>query len=223
MNGMVFDIAALVQVVLIDLALAGDNAVAVGLAASALPGPQQRRVILVGIALALVLRIGFALFTVQLLHVRGVLLIGGLMLLWVAWRMWSDLQSQNAEDQQRADAEAAGEAPKPPAAPPSFARALLSVIVADVSMSFDNILTVAAVARETPEIMAFGLVLSVLLMGVAASAIAAIIHRHRWIALVGIAVILAAAVRMIWEDGHVFLPDLLPGIPQWLGGKPVAA
>ena len=219
---MAFDFAALIQVILIDLAMAGDNAVAVGLAAAALPAHQQRRVIALGIGLALLLRIAFALVTVQLLQIQGLLLAGGLLLLWVAWRMWRDISAHESLQAGLAAAEAAEAAGHPPPvkAPASMGRALLSIVIADVSMSLDNVLAVAGVSRHAPEIMAFGLVLSVLLMGIAASFIAGLIQRFRWIAIVGVVMIVIAAIRMIWEDAHVFLPDLVPAIPTWLGGRP---
>lgn len=212
---MVFDVAALIQVILIDLALAGDNAIAVGLAASALPAAQQRRVIFLGVALALALRIAFALATVQLLQIKGLLLAGGVLLLWVAYRMWRDISAHTSLEAGQAAAEHAPD--HPPAA--TFGRALISIVIADVSMSLDNVLAVAGVSRHAPEIMAFGLVLSVLLMGVAASVIAGVIQRFRWIATVGVIVIVFAAVRMIWEDSHAFFPQLIPAIPTWLGGR----
>ena len=216
---MVFDIAALVQVILIDLALAGDNAVAVGLAAAALPQAQQRRVIALGVALALLLRIVFALTTVQLLQVKGLLLAGGLTLLWVGWRMWRDVSAH--QSLQAGLAQADGETPPGAhAAPASFGRALLSIVIADVSMSLDNVLAVAGVSRHAPAIMALGLVLSVLFMGLAASVIARVIDRFRWIAMVGVVVIVIAAVRMIWEDGHTLAPALVPAMPIWFGAPP---
>ncbi len=209
------DIAALVQVVLIDLALAGDNAVAVGLAAAALPHAQQRQAIFWGVIGALVLRIAFALITVQLLEITGILLLGGLLLLWVSWRMWKDLEAHRMPTptiDPEIVAHAAEDAAK--VAPKSFGRALLTIIIADVSMSLDNVLAVAGVSRHSPAILAFGLVLSVVLMGVASAVIARIISRHRWIAWLGIVVIVFAALRMIWEDLHAFFPDLVPPIPS---------
>lgn len=214
------DIAALFQVILIDLALAGDNAVAVGLAAAALPRMQQRRAIFWGIVMALVLRIVFAAVTIQLLLIKGLLLVGGLLLFWVAWRMWSDLQHHKpvqvgdpvAGEALAENVAAGGKAPK------TFMSALITIIIADVSMSLDNVLAVAAVSRHNEVIMAFGLVLSVILMGVAASIIARVIDRYRWIAVLGIIVILFAGMRMIWEDGHNFLPQYIPAIPSFLGG-----
>lgn len=210
------DLAALAQVILIDLALAGDNAVAVGLAASALPPQQQRRAIFIGVILALVLRILFALITVQLLAIKGILFAGGLLLLWVAWRMWGDLKAQGAEGGEHSGA-AHGAGPKPQ----TFFGALTTIVVADVSMSLDNVLAVAGVSRHAPAIMAFGLVLSVVLMGVAASVIARVIERFRWIAILGVVVIVFAALRMMWEDLHVWFPAAIPAMPVWLGGPPV--
>lgn len=220
---MMSDVAIAAQVILIDLALAGDNAVAVGLAAAALPAKQQRQVILLGIGLALVLRIVFALITVQLLAIKGLLLAGGLLLLWVAWRMWRDI-SEHASlevglEKAEQMAEAAGVTRSVAGAKPAgFGRALTSIIIADVSMSLDNVLAVAGVARESPAIMAFGLILSVVLMGVAAGFIAGVINRFRWIATVGVIVIVYAAIRMIWDDLHYFFPQTVPAMPVWLGG-----
>lgn len=220
MEVLIADAAALLQVVLIDLALAGDNAVAVGLAAAALPALQQRRAIFWGIVMALVLRIAFAAVTAQLLAVQGLLFVGGLLLFWVAWRMWSDLKAHDpiqvlnpvAGEHFAENVASHGKAPK------TFASALFTIIIADVSMSLDNVLAVAAVSKHNVYIMAFGLVLSVVLMGVAASLIARIINQHRWIAVVGIVIIVFAGARMVWEDGHNFFPAYVPGIPAWLGG-----
>lgn len=211
------EVAAFGQVVVADLVLAGDNAVAVGLAASGLAPKKQRQAILIGVILALVLRIGFALVAIQLLAVRGLLLAGGLLLLWVAWRMFKDIRAQAREGAAQAEAMAAG---TPPAESKtiSFARALISIVIADISLSLDNVLVVAGVAREHPEIMAFGLILSVLLMGAAAGIIARIIHKYPWIAIVGVVIIVFAALRMIWEDSHLLLPQIIPAMPSWLGG-----
>jgi YjbE family integral membrane protein len=223
------DFAALVQVILIDLALAGDNAVAVGLAAAGLPAKQQRQAIFWGVFGALVLRVLFALVTVQLLQFRGILLLGGLLLFWVSWRMWQDLKAHRPPAPLAEPEEAVAgaqhtidvveERAHTHVAPPaSFGRALLTIVIADVSMSLDNVLAVAGVSRHSPYVMAFGLVLSVILMGVAAGVIARIINTHRWIAWVGIVVIIFAAIRMVWEDLHVFFPELVPPIPGVLGG-----
>ncbi len=216
----VADIAAFIQVVLIDLALAGDNAVAVGLAAAALPSEQQRRAIFWGIVLALVLRILFAGITIQLLQIPGLLFAGGALLFWVAWRMYDDLRrhqpvmvGEPAAGEHLAEQVAAGGKK-----PKTFASALFTIILADVSMSLDNVLAVAAVSRHNVYIMAFGLILAVALMGVAATFIARIITKHRWIAWLGIVIILFAGTRMIWEDAHNFFPQYVPGIPSFLGG-----
>jgi YjbE family integral membrane protein len=209
------ELVALFQVILIDLALAGDNAIAVGLAASALPRDQQRRAVFWGVALALVLRIGFSLLAVLGFHnIPGLLLIGGLLLFWVAWRMWKDIQAHHAPGAEDAEAHV-----KPAK---TFQAALFTIIAADVSMSLDNVLAVAGVALNHPFIMAFGLVLSVLLMGIAATFIARIINRFPWIAIVGVVIILFAAVRMVWHDAHCLSHDVIPGFPTWLGGSDVS-
>ena len=220
MDWIIADVAALIQVVLIDLALAGDNAVAVGLAAAALPSAQQKRAIFWGIVMALVLRILFAGITIQLLAIPGLLFFGGLLLFWVAWRMWQDLSHHQpimvgdpVAGEHAAEVIAAGGKP-----PKTFASALFTIILADVSMSLDNVLAVAAVSKHNVYIMAFGLILSVVLMGVAAAFIARIINQHRWIAVVGIVIILFAGTRMIWEDAHNFFPAYIPAIPGFLGG-----
>jgi YjbE family integral membrane protein len=209
----VADIAVLVQVVLIDLALAADNAVAVGLAASALPAEQRRRAIFWGVLGALALRIFFALVTVQLLQVHGILLAGGLLLFWVAWRMARDLSKDDEGKQEGVTVKTAG----------SFARALFTIIVADVSMSLDNVLAVAGISRHNPTIMAFGLVLSVILMGLAANIIAQIIQKYRWVAWVGVIVIIIAGAQMIWEDLHRFFPEQIPALPHLMPSGPAAA
>jgi YjbE family integral membrane protein len=218
---LIADAAALLQVVLLDLALAGDNAVAVGLAASALPKEQQRRVIFWGIMFALVLRIAFATGVKYLFAIKGILLFGGVLLLWVAYRMWADLAANKPVEvmdphlgEQAAEAIGGKELPR------SFGRALLTIIVADVSMSLDNVIAVAGVARHNANwILWFGLVLAVALMGVAASVIARVIEKYRWIAIVGLIIIVVAAARMIWEDGHNFWPQYIPPMPEFLGAS----
>jgi YjbE family integral membrane protein len=215
------ELAALVQVILIDLALAGDNAIAVGLAASALPQVQQRQAIFWGVVLALVLRIAFSLLAIfGFQHIPGLMLVGGLLLFWVAWRMWSDLQAHRpvtvldpASTEHAIEGFTSGGK-----APTTFGRALLTIVIADVSMSLDNVLAVAGVAMHHPYIMAFGLVLSVVLMGVAASVIARVIERFQWIAVIGIVIILFAGVRMIWHDATCLSGGMIPEIPGWLGG-----
>jgi YjbE family integral membrane protein len=203
---------ALGQVLMIDLVLAGDNAVAVGLAAAALAPEQRKKAILIGLAAAVVLRIGFALITVQLLAIIGLLLAGGVLLLWVCWKMWRELQEQKTHDQAEAEAEleAALSAHQGGGPPPealgikrkTFAAALIQIMIADVTMSLDNVLAVAGAAHEHPWIMVFGLVLSIGLMGVAATFIAKLLTKHRWIGYVGLVIVLYVAVHMIWDGAR---------------------
>jgi YjbE family integral membrane protein len=203
-------LAAFGQVVLIDVVLAGDNAIVVGALAAGLPAAQRKKVILIGIIAALVLRIGFALAVTQLLQIVGLILAGGLLLLWVAWRMWREINPRNALiDAPGSDSDdfVATDAP-PPAK--SFAAAAWSVALADVSMSLDNVLAVAGAAREHPDILIAGLVLSVALMGIAANIIAQYIERYRWIAYVGLVVIVYVAFKMIWEGFNEVAPIVQP-------------
>ena len=192
---------AFVSVVIIDLVLAGDNAIVVGMAASGLPREKQRRVIMLGILLALVFRVAFALVVVQLLAIIGLLLAGGLLLLWVAWKMWRELHPR---DELSAVA-AVDEAPNlaaPGGARPGTKKtstAMWQIAVADVSMSLDNVLAVAGAARDHTVMLVFGLVLAVALMGVAATFIAKLLARHHWLNYVGLAIITVVALTMIWE------------------------
>jgi YjbE family integral membrane protein len=194
-------LAVLGEVIVIDLALAGDNAVVVGSLAAGLPREQQKRVILVGTIAALVLRVGFALAATYLLHFVGILAAGGLLLLWVAWKMWRELRKPRGR--KRKDAASAK----------SFGRAVLAVAVADISMSLDNVLGVAGAARDHPAILVFGLIFSVAMMGLAANYIARVIDRYRWIAFVGLAVILWVACSMIYDG----LTDRKLGVLPALG------
>jgi YjbE family integral membrane protein len=187
---------ALLQVVLIDLVLAGDNAIVIGLAAAGLPQAQRGKAILIGIVAATVLRILFAGLATQILQIVGLLLAGGILLLWVCWKMWRELRASAAEPD---DAKAAAEAGAGGKSPKTLAQATWQIVVADVSMSLDNVLAVAGAAREHPMILIFGLGLSIAMMGVAASFIASLLHKHRWIAYVGLAVILYIAVEMIFR------------------------
>jgi YjbE family integral membrane protein len=195
--------AALLQVLMIDLVLAGDNAVAVGLAAGGLPQEQRKKAILYGLIAAVVLRIGFALLTVQLLAIIGLLLAGGVLLLWVCWKMWREMRDTAADGEEQAQAALDGDPATEPRVKPakSFKAAFTQILIADVSMSLDNVLAVAGAAREHPAIMVFGLLLSIALMGVAATWIAKLLHKHRWIGYVGLAIVLYVALHMIW-DGH---------------------
>lgn len=197
----VSQLSALLSVVLIDIVLAGDNAVVVGTAASGLPPAQQRRVIAIGVGLALVARIAFALVAVQLLTVIGLVFAGGLLLLWVAWKMWREIHPSKTPSTVEAESAEQILPAASAAAPKTFRSAVLQVAVADISMSLDNILAVAGAAREHPYIMAFGLLLSIALMGVAAGYIARLIDRYHWIAYVGLVIVLWVALDMIWEGG----------------------
>ena len=196
-------LSALFQVLLIDVVLAGDNAVAVGLAAGALPAEQRKKAILYGLIAAVTMRIGFALITTQLLGVIGLLLAGGFLPLWVCWKMWKELREQAVHDEADAEAVLDGDPITEPSARPTktFRQAFVQILIADLSMSLDNVLAVAGAAREHPVILVFGLILSIALMGVAATYIARLLHKHRWIGYVGLAVVVYVALSMIWE-GH---------------------
>ena len=206
--------AALMSVIGIDLVLAGDNAIVIGLAAAGLPKEQRAKAILVGIIAATVMRIGFAAVTVQLLQVVGLLLAGGILLLWVCWKMWSELRHDAASDNAaeealtgedlNADGTVAGGAPRK-----TFAQAALQIVIADVSMSLDNVWAVAGAAKDHPSVLVIGLVLSIALMGLAASFIARLLNKHRWIAYVGLAIIVYVAGKMIWEGWHEVQPVVL--------------
>ncbi|MGE5073440.1 MAG: YjbE family putative metal transport protein [Anaerolineae bacterium] len=194
-------VAAFFQILLIDIVLAGDNAIVVGALAAGLPAEQRRKVILIGVIAALVLRIIFALLVSQLLQVVGLILAGGILLLWVAWRMYRELRHT---DESAGSAEILGDEHSGLKPAKSFVSAAWGVALADVSMSLDNVLAVAGAAREHPWVLVFGLVLSVLLMGAAANVIARYIDRYRWLAWVGLLAILWVALKMIYEGaGHV--------------------
>ena len=197
--------SAFLQVLMIDLVLAGDNAIVVGALAAGLPPDQRRKVIMIGVVAALVLRIAFALVVTQLLQIVGLILVGGLLLLWVAWKMWRDLHhsGESAGSPEIEGDEHSGIAPAK-----SFAGAVWAVAIADVSMSLDNVLAVAGAARDHPGILIVGLIFAVALMGLAANVIAKYIERYKWIAYVGLAVIVYVAGKMIydgWVDPQVGL------------------
>jgi len=188
------------QVVLIDLVLAGDNAIVIGLAAAGLPAAQRGKAILIGIVAATMLRILFAGLATQILQIVGLLLAGGILLLWVCWKMWRELRASPAEPMEAKEAAAAAAGTTAEGKPrKTLVQATWQIIVADVSMSLDNVLAVAGAAREHPMVMIFGLALSIAMMGVAASFIARLLQNHRWIAYVGLAVILYVAVEMIFR------------------------
>jgi YjbE family integral membrane protein len=196
---------ALFQVVMIDLVLAGDNAIVIGLAAAGLPKEQRGKAILIGIIAATILRIGFASITVQLLQIIGLLLAGGILLLWVCWKMWRELRAGHEHDlnelENQLNADGTANGPRK-----TLGQAIWQITVADVSMSLDNVLAVAGAAREHPSILIFGLVLSIALMGLAASFIAKLLQKHRWIAYVGLAIILYVAGDMIYRGAREVWP-----------------
>ena len=194
-------VAAFFQILFIDIVLAGDNAIVVGALAAGLPPEQRRKVIMIGVLAALVLRIAFALVVSQLLQIVGLVLAGGILLLWVAWKMYRELRHK---DESPGCEEIEGDEHSGLQPAKSFGGAAWGVAVADVSMSLDNVLAVAGAAKDHPYILIFGLILSVILMGVAANFIARYIERYSWIAWAGLLVILWVALKMIYEGaGHV--------------------
>ncbi len=210
------EVAAFLMVIGIDLALAGDNAIVIGLAAAGLPKDQRNKAILLGVIAATVLRIVFALVTTQLLQIVGLLLAGGILLLWVCWKMWRELRTGHGEEAAAEEALAgqdlnydgtvAGGAPRK-----TFSQAAWQIVIADVSMSLDNVLAVAGAAKDHPYILAFGLLLSIALMGLAASYIARLLQRYRWIAYLGLAIILYVAIKMMYE-GYIELYPYINGV-----------
>ncbi|TPI59370.1 TerC family protein [Mesorhizobium sp. B3-1-3] len=216
-------LSALLQVVAIDLALAGDNAIVIGLAAAGLPADQRKRAILVGIAAATVLRIIFALITQWLLSIGPMLLIaGGLLLLWVCWKMWRELRVSHEDERDATEAlsngdynkdgRISGKGPRK-----TFSQAAWQIVIADVSMSLDNVLAVAGAAMKHPTVLIIGLVLSIALMGFAASFVARLLHKYRWIAYVGLLIILYVAVNMLLGGAVQQFPDHFAFLAPWFG------
>ena len=180
-------VLAFLQVLLIDLTLAGDNAIVVGLAVNGLPPAQRRKAVLLGIAAATILRIALATITLQLLAIVGLVLAGGLLLLWVCWKMARELRRPKTHQAQ---------------APKSLGQAMLHIIIADLSMSLDNVLAVAGAAHGHPLILAAGLALSVVLMAAAANLVARLLQNHPWLAWAGLAIVLYVSLKMIWDGAH---------------------
>ena len=203
--GSIFTAAGLVtlgQVILIDLTMAGDNVVIMGTLTSGLPARERRKVIMLGVGIAVVFLIGFALIATQLLKITGLLLAGGLLLLWVSYNMYRELRPSKetvADDPETAAVEG-------PPASKTFLQAAVQITIADLSMSLDNVLAVAAAARDHPSVLFVGLVLSVTFMGVAASFVARLIHRFPLLAWAGLVMILYVALKMIWEGWHDVAP-----------------
>lgn len=219
-------ITAFLQVIMIDLVLAGDNAIVIGLAAAGLPKDLRRKAILIGIMAATVMRIGFALLTTQLLAFTGLLLAGGLLLLWVCWKMYEELRHSDAEERAAeealADADLNADGTIAKGAPrKTLQQAVMQIVIADVSMSLDNVLAVAGAAKNHFEALIFGLALSVVMMGVAASLIARLLNKYRWIAWIGLLVILYVAIKMVYEGSDQLLGHALPAIPL-IKGDPTA-
>jgi YjbE family integral membrane protein len=187
-------LTALFSIVVLNIVLSGDNAIVVAMAAAGLPRAKQRQVIMAGIGIAFACRVVFSLVAVKLLKIVGLLLVGGFLLLWVAWKMWRDLRGQHgAESDLAATAEGAPEN--------SVLAAILQITVADVSMSLDNVLAVAGAARDNFPVLVFGLLLSIGLMGLAAGIIARLLERWRWLSYLGLMFILYIALQMIWDGG----------------------
>lgn len=189
---------ALGQVLMIDLVLAGDNAVVVGLAVAGLPEAQKSRAILLGIAVATVMRIGFALVTVQLLAIIGLVFAGGVLLLWVCWRMYRELRAADAARHDTVQVVPVK----------TMRQAMVQIVLADLSMSLDNVLAVAGASLEHPWVLVVGLTISVVLMGLAARLIAGLLERYRWIAWAGLLVVLYVALKLIWDGGQEIMEHL---------------
>ena len=202
----VTEFSALAQVIFVDLILAGDNAIVVGLVAASLPVEKRPRVIFLGIVAAAAMRLVFAVIAVQLLAIIGLLLAGGLLLLWVCWKLWRELRERSHVP---ADPSPLVDAPSKK----TTRQAVFQIMLADASMSLDNVLAVAGIARHNTWILVIGLALSVAFMGFAASVIAKLLTRHPWIAYLGLFTILYVALAMIWEGGHQVI-DAAAGYAQ---------
>ncbi|UHS56225.1 TerC family protein [Agrobacterium vaccinii] len=197
---------AFLQVIAIDLVLAGDNAIVIGLAAAGLPAELRRKAILVGIIAATVLRIAFAAVTVQLLAIVGLQLFGGLLLAWVCWKMWTELRSQS----NNADGHATNDDADLTKGNKTFFQAAVQIVIADVSMSLDNVLAVAGAAQDHITVLIIGLIFSIALMGLAANYVAKLLHRYQWISYLGLAVIVYVAGNMLYHGFVEVWPYIQP-------------
>ena len=196
--------AIFVQIIFIDLVLAGDNAIIVGMVASRVPQHLRKKVILFGIGAAVIMRIGFSLIAIQLLSITGLKFFGGLLLLWVCWRLWVELRADNAQHNEAAEASASDASDQNQLA--TLWPAVIQIVIADLSMSIDNVLSIAGISREFPILLIFGLALSVAFMIFAATMIAKLLQRYPWIAYVGLALIFYVGIVMTWEGGLELLP-----------------
>ena len=195
---------AFLQVIAIDLVLAGDNAIVIGLAAAGLPAHLRRKAILVGIIAATVLRIGFATITVQLLSIVGLQLFGGLLLAWVCWKMWTEIRASNGAGEVTDEEADLTKGQK------TFFQAATQIVIADVSMSLDNVLAVAGAAKDHVTVLIIGLVFSIALMGLAANLVAKLLHRYQWISYVGLLVIVYVALNMLYHGTVEVWPNIQP-------------
>ena len=195
----------LLQIILADLTMAGDNVVIMGTLASGLPAKDRRKVLLFGVSMALIFLIGFALIATQLLKITGLLLAGGLLLLWVAYNMYRELRPSKtviADDPDTAAVEG-------PPATKTFLQAAIQITLADLSMSLDNVLVVAAIAKDNPAVLFIGLTFSVMIMGLGANLVAKLVQKYHWIAWIGLVIILYVALKMVWEGWHQVAPLVL--------------
>ena len=189
------ELTAFLQIIVIDIVMSGDNAIIIGMAAAGLPPELRKKAIFWGIIGATVLRIFFAVIVVQLLSITGIKVIGGLLLLWVCWRMWQEIRAgATVEDIEREIEENAKKGP-----PKTLRTAMVNIIVADATMSLDNVLAVAGAARDHLEMLIFGLVLSIALMALTANYIAKLLEKHTWLGYLGLAIIAYVAIQMIWQ------------------------
>lgn len=192
------EISALLQVIIVDLVLAGDNAIVVGMVVAGLPKHLRPKAMFIGIAVAALMRIGLAVFTLRLLEIIGLMLAGGLLLLWVCWKLWREIQLQRKLQKEKQHKTANSES----ASSKSMGQAIFQIVLADISMSLDNVLAVAGVARQHTWVLIVGLTLSVAFMAFAATIISRLLQRHHWIAYVGLAVIFYVSCAMIWDGAQ---------------------
>jgi YjbE family integral membrane protein len=213
------EVSTVLQVIFINVVLSGDNAIVVGMAAAGAPPAIRKKVIFYGIAGAVVLRVILSLLAVQFLQIVGLLLAGGVLLLWVSWKLFREIRESAAEHAGTEALTSTVEGGAVAESSKTLGEAMWQILIADVSMSLDNVLAIAGAAREHPMIMAVGLVLSVALMGIAATFIARLLDRYRWLAWVGLLVIVYVAAQMIWEGGWevqdavLSLARLAPSLP----------